>query len=126
MGNEALCSLCMAFNASSSGVSMPTNTASKRAWRIIARISGCFAMFSVASQANETGYPCLFCHATKCGNISRVALRLPMKLSSREAQAGGCVFLRKNEIQLPNQLLRRFHGWLPAIKVRNIAELAQI
>src|ERR1700743_2583004 len=43
-----------------------------------------------------------------------------------EIQARRRRFLRQNKIQLANQLLRRLHARLPAIKVRDIAELAQI
>ena len=61
---------------------MPTKTVMKFASRISSMISGCWARFSVASQANCSGKPFFFCQATRCGSMSRVALRLPMKLSS--------------------------------------------
>ncbi len=53
IGTIMLWSLCIAFNASGSGVSMPQNTVTKNASRIFSRISGRLAMFSVASQASR-------------------------------------------------------------------------
>ena len=82
IGTIMLWSLGIALSASGSGVSMPQNTVMKNASRIISRISGRLAMFSVASQASRISKPVRFCHSTRCGSRSSAALRLPMKLSS--------------------------------------------
>ncbi len=49
-----LWSLCIAFSATGSGVSMPQKIVAKNASRMSDRISGRLAMFSVASQEKRS------------------------------------------------------------------------
>ena len=126
IGKDALWALSMPVKTSDSGVSIPTKTVRKPASRISARMSICFAIFSVASQANCSGYPRRFCQSIKMRQQIARRFAVADEIVVDQIDHRRMVRLGDEGVEFGKKLLGRLEARLAAIEGRNVAKLAPI